>query len=212
MRLVVFGATGGTGRNVVEQALEAGHEVSAVARKPHALTIFHERLEVVRGDVMDLDSIRQAVVGKDAVISVLGVPYSHELITVYSAGVRNILRAMESAGVGRFVGVSAGGFVDDPKNDTLVIRYIVKPILKGILRHSYADMALMEEEVKRSGRKWTIVRPARLTDGSHTGRYRTAIDGSVPGGWSISRADVADFIVTHLDDPTVFGAAVGIAY
>jgi len=211
MKLAVFGATGRTGRNVVEQALEAGHVVSAVARDPHALTISHGRLDVLRGDVMDLDSIRPAMAGKDVTISVLGVGYSREPITVYSAGVRNILRVMESAGVRRFVGVSAGGFVEDT-NDTLLLQYIGKPILKSILRRSYADMVLMEEEVKRSGLEWTIIRPAQLTHGLHTGRYRTAVDGNMRGGWSISRADVADFIVTHLDDPTVFGAAVGIAY
>jgi len=172
MKLVVFGATGGTGRNVVKQALEADHEVSAFALKPPALTISHEKLDGPRGDVMDPDSIRSAMVGKDTAISALGVGFSREPTAVYSAGVSNILRAMESAGVGRFVGVSAGGFVDDP-NDTLLLRYIVKPILKGILRHSYADMALMEE-VKReaawSGRSSTPPGSPMVCTPAATGR------------------------------------------
>src|SRR5829696_7817910 len=104
MKLVVFGATGGTGRNVVKQALEADHEVSAFALKPPALTISHEKLDGPRGDVMDPDSIRSAMVGKDTAISALGVGFSREPTAVYSAGVSNILRAMESAGWGDLSG------------------------------------------------------------------------------------------------------------
>ena len=100
----------------------------------------------------------------------------------------------------RFIGVSASGFVDDP-DDTLLMRNVAKQILKSVLRHPYADMVLMEEEMKRGGSEWTIVRPPGSPT-AHTGRYRTTINGNVPGSWSVSRADVADFVVTHLRDPS----------
>lgn len=116
MNLVVFGATGDTGRKLVEQALGAGHEVTAIARKPQASMSSHERLDVLRGDVMDLDSVQSAMGGKDAAVSALGVGYSRKPTTVYSMGVCNILQAMKSTGVERFVGISAGGFVADPND------------------------------------------------------------------------------------------------
>jgi hypothetical protein len=140
------------------------------------------------------------VVGKGAAISALGTSFSRGPTTVHSAGVCNILRGMESVGVERFIGVSASGFVDDP-DDTLLMRNVAKQILKSVLRHPYADMVLMEEEMKRGGSEWTIVRPPGSPT-AHTGRYRTTINGNVPGSWSVSRADVADFVVTHLRDPS----------
>ena len=211
MKLVIFGASGGTGGYAVEQALAAGHEVTAVARTPSAVVVDHERLDVRRGDVLAPTSLEPLIAGKDAVLSALGVGMSRKPTTLYSAGTKSIITAMNSAEVQRFVGVSAGGFVDDP-NDTLPLRLVVKPVLKRVLKHPYADMALMENELRRSNLDWTIIRPARLTDGYHTGRYRTVAGGNVAGGWTISRADVADFMVTHLDNPAFLREAVGIAY
>lgn len=211
MKLVVFGASGGTGGHVVEQALASGHGVTAVARDPSAIELDHEQLDVRRGDVLDPASLEPLVTGKDAVLSALGVGMSRKPTNLYSAGTRSIIGAMKTTGVQRLVAMSAGGFVDDP-NDTLPLRLVIKPILKKVLKHPYADMALMENELRRSNLDWTIIRPARLTDGSHTGRYRTAAGGNVPGGWTLSRADIADFMVTHLDNPAFYNEAVGIAY
>lgn len=211
MNIIVFGATGGTGQHAIELALALGHQVTAVARTPSSVKVTHDNLTVLRGDVMDAASLESALSGQEAVLSALGVGSSLKPTTLYSAGTHHILQAMEANGVRRFIGVSAGGFADDP-NDTFPLKYLVKPLLKRILKNPYADMKQMEAEVRRSDLDWTIVRPARLTDGPHTKRYRTTLNGNVPGGWTISRADLADCMVTHLMDPRVFGATVGIAY
>src|SRR5260370_20828934 len=110
--LTVFGATGGTGARVVEAALAAGYEVTAVARRPEAVTIRHERLQIFRGDVLDLGSIEAAVSARDAIVSALGVGVSRGPTTVYSVGVGNIIEAMKSASVRRPICVSAAALAD----------------------------------------------------------------------------------------------------
>jgi putative NADH-flavin reductase len=210
LNVVVFGATGGTGRRVVERALEEGHGVTAVARNPATLREVPPHLRVERGDVLDAGALGPALEGQDAVVSALG-SRGRGPTTLYSEGTRNILRAMREHGVPRLVAVSAGAYVRDPA-DPFVVRFVVKPLLARALAAPYRDMRRMEELIRASGLDWTLVRPARLTDGPRRGRYRTAIEGSVPGGWTISRADVADLIVTRLADPELRRVAVSVAY
>lgn len=210
MRVVVFGATGGTGQSVIQQALLAGHEVTAVARRPEAFRLDHERLRVARGDVTHPASIEAVVVGADAVVSALGVGRSRSPTMLYSAGIASVIAAMRVVGVRRLLAVSAAGFAVDA-NDTLALRLVVKPLLKRVLRHPYADMGRMEEAIVRSDLDWTLIRPARLTDRPGSGRYRTAVGANVRGGWSLPRADLASFIVTHLDDPTTSRMTVAVA-
>jgi putative NADH-flavin reductase len=207
MKLVVFGATGGTGRQVVEQALAAGHTVTAVARRPAAIAIQHERLEVIHGDVLEPDTLAQAIAGKDVVVSALGVR-TREPTTVYSEGVANIMRAMQAAGVRRLICVSASGLDPGP----ILQRWLAKPLLWRLFKYSYADMAIMETEIKRSNLDWTVIRPPRLTDSPRTGQYHTAVNRRLTRGWRVSRADLADYVVTHLDDPNAYRAQVEIAY
>lgn len=211
INIAVFGATGGTGRQIVKQALAAGHQVTAVVRTPSAFEMRHEHLEVQRGDVMNPTSLASSLSNQGAVLSALGVGSSLQPTTLYSTGTRHVLQTMKAVGVRRFIGVSAGGFVTDP-NDSFLLKRVVKPILKRILKNPYDDMKRMEADVERSDLDWTIIRPARLNDGPHTGQYRIALNGNVPGGWTISRADVADFMVKHLSDRELIGTAVGIAY
>jgi putative NADH-flavin reductase len=212
--LLVIGATRGTGRQVMQQARAAGYAVTALARDPARIDVPHDvpdqRLSVVRGDVLDPSSLAPAMADRDAVISTLGVT-SRAPTTLYSAGMRNIIQAMRATGVRRLVAVSAAPLsIDD--GDTLPSRLLLKPLLWALYRPVYADMAAMEDEIWQSGLDWTIVRPPRLTDRPPTGRYRTAINRSVRGGYSISRADLAAAILKLLDDPTSIRAAVGIGY
>lgn len=213
MNLVVFGGTGGTGRQLIEQALAAGHRVTAVVRRPEALEPCHAQLMVQAGDVFDPASFMPALKGQDAVLSALGTRTPRKPTTLYSEGTRNILGAMKGAGVERFIGVTASGFVADP-HDGFLATLILKPLISRILQHPYADMKRMEAEVQRSGLQWTIIRPPGLTNGPRRGRYRTVVGGTgnVPSGRIISRADVADFMMTQLTNPETFGKAVGIAY
>jgi len=205
MNLIVFGSTGGIGRQVVAQALEAGHQVTAVARRPEMLTIQHERLRVVRGDALELASFQQALTGQDAVASALGI-VTKEATVFYSSSMRNIVAAMQAAGVHRLLCVSAGA--TDPGGWQ---RRIIKPILWRLYGGMYTDLLRMEAGVKASGLDWTIVRPPRLLDKPRTGRYHVAVNGHLMFGNNIARGDVADFMLTHLTDSAMYGATVELA-
>ncbi|MBX6383608.1 MAG: SDR family oxidoreductase [Microbispora sp.] len=229
MKLTVFGATGGTGTQVVAQALDAGHEVVAVVRDPSRLVIpgaagrggpaapDTASLAVVQADVMDPDAITPALEGADAAVSALGPRRAQagreggrdRAITVCSDGIRSIIRAMDKTGVRRLVAVSANGaFVAD--GDGLVARLVGKPILQRLLRDAFADVRQMEDEIRASETDWTIIRPPRLTNGPRRGRYRTAVDGHA--GTRISRADLADAILTALATPSTVNHFLGVGY
>jgi len=209
MKIVVFGATGGTGRQVVMQALEFGHEVTAIVRNPEAVDIRHEQLEVVRGDVLNLSSFSPWIIGKDAVLSALGVNH-RKPTTVYSEGTENIVKAMEGAGVRRLIGLSSAGLVvpaDTPLLQRLVIRLVIQPMYK----YAYEDMARMEAMVRKSGLDWTVIRPPRLTNGSKTGTYRTALNKPLLKAQGISRADLADYMMKSIPNSSSFQAVVEIS-
>jgi len=207
MKLIVFGAAGRTGRLIIEQALAGGHEVLAVARKSAAITLQHSGLTVARADVLKASALRNLVAGQEAVISALGVA-DQKPTTLFSDGIANIISAMQANGVERLLCISAGGLDPGGFFEQLAARLI----LQRVFRNSYADMARMEDAVKRSSLAWTVMRPARLTNGPRTGRYHTAVNQHLPGGWSISRADVADYMLNHLTDPTTYRGLVEIAY
>ncbi len=211
MHLSIFGGTGGTGEHLIRGALAAGHTVTVAARDPSRIRTTHERLRTVRADVLDPPSLEAAVGGIDAVVSALGAPGGREPTTVYSTGVANILEAMRLAGVRRFIGVSALPLT--PRAEVPVPeRLFVYPILYRFFGESYADMARMEQVLRRSDVNWTVVRPPRLTDGPVTGRYRTAVNRHLQRGRTISRADLAAAMLGLLDDPRAARATVGVAY
>jgi putative NADH-flavin reductase len=207
MKIVVFGATGGTGCEVVKQALEAGHDVTAVARKPSAITIQHEHLKVLQGDVLVPETVTRAITGQDAVVFAVGA--ADRLPTkIYSVGVMNVLLAMRDAKIQRLICISASGL--DP--GVLIQKLIAKPLLWWLFKHGYTDMSHMEIIVKASGMDWTVIRPPRLTDKACTGNYKVAVNEQLSNGWLLSRADLADYIVKHLQDPATHRALVEIAY
>jgi putative NADH-flavin reductase len=207
MKLVVIGATGGSGSQIVAQALAAGHIVTAIVRRPAAITLQHPRLEVIRGDVFELATLAQPIRGQDAVVSALGVTTTGPT-TLFSTGIANIMQAMQSAGVRRLMCVSASGLDPGPG----LLRWLARQVLWLMFKEAYTDMARMEAAVKASDLDWTIVRPPRLTNGPHTGQYPMAVNQHLARGWSISRADLADYIVTHLEDLQTYGAQVEVAY
>lgn len=208
-RVVVFGATGGTGQQLVEQALAAGHAVTAVARRPEAITKAHPRLAVRRGDVHDAASVEAAVVGQDVVLSALGAT-SRQPTTICRDGVAHMLAAMERHGVRRILCVSATG-LGDGATLSLPLRLFMRHVLQPLLRHPYDDLRAMEARLQASALDWTIVRPPRLTHGPRTGNYRSAI-GVLPGATWIARADLADFMLKHVDDPALVRRLVEVAH
>lgn len=209
MKLVIFGANGPVGRILTTQALTEGHEVAAVTRHADAFPISHVRLRLLSGDVYKPEDVVQAVAGQEAVISLLGVPYTRHPVTVYSVGTKNILEAMHVTGVSRFVGVTAGG--TNPRFDWsegIIFGLLIKPIIGRTL---YADMRLMEQIVMKSDLDWTIVRPARLVHSPHVTPYRTAEAFMVPGMKETARADLADFLLKEITNPRFSRKAVAVA-
>jgi putative NADH-flavin reductase len=211
MRLAIFGATGRTGRHLVEQALDQGHEVTAVVRDPSRLAVpAHERLRVITADVTDPADIAPAVEGADAVVTTIGKRDPGPTTICADSG-RSIIEVMRKAGVRRLLVVGAAGMVTDA-GDGPVTRHVVKPILGRLLRDAFADMRRCEEEVRAAELDWTIVRPPRLLDKEPTGTYRTAYDISLRGGRTISRADLAACILGLIADRSSVRRHVSVAY
>jgi putative NADH-flavin reductase len=210
MRLVVFGATRGSGRHAVEQALAAGHDVTAVARHPEAIALRHARLRVVQGDVLDPASTAAAIAGHDAVLSTVG-PSGPGATTLYSEGVGNLLRGMHLAGVRRLVCVSAIGV--DEKSDIAFPQILALPFLRLLLGGLWADAARMETALRQeTGLDWTVVRAPMLTSGRRTGRYRTRLNGYVGRAGRINRADLAEYLLSLLANPASHRAWAEISY
>jgi putative NADH-flavin reductase len=220
MKLTVFAATGRIGGQVLDQALAAGHDVTAVARNPAALS---GPVRAVAADLGTVDpaDLEPAVAGADAVLSGLG-PRSRADAGIASKGTRAIVQAMQATGARRVVVVSAApvatvaspGRPNPPRHDPgdgFLMRHLLAPALVAALRDVYVDLALMEDLLRDSGLDWTAVRPPRLTDRPPTGTYRTAIGHNLRRGLLVSRADVAHLMLDVLDRPETIGQAVGIA-
>jgi putative NADH-flavin reductase len=221
MKLTIFAATGGIGRQLLEQAIAAGHDVTAVARNPQSLADAAAR--VVAADLASAEpaALQPAVAGADAVLSALG-PRTKADAGVVARGTKAITTAMQAAGARRIIVVSAApiGTVPSPgrphpprhdPGDGLIIRYLADPIVKRALRANYADLARMEDVLRGSDLDWTAVRPPRLTDKPVTGRYRTAYGQNIRRGVFVSRADVAHYMLSVLDNSETFHQTVGIA-
>jgi len=210
LRIVVLGANGGIGRQTVALALEAGHHVTAILRNPANLAMVHDNLELVKGDVMQPGTIEGWLENKDAVISAIGVR-SNGPTTLYSEGNRNILQAMKKAGISRVFFISASAIEISPVLP-LYVRFAAKYIVQKILRNMYADIRIMEKLVKESDANWTIMRPPRLTNKPATGRYRIAINSFLKNCLSISRADVAHFMIHNISNKAAWKTTIEIGY
>jgi putative NADH-flavin reductase len=211
MKITVFGATGGIGGHVVRQALDAGHNVTAVVRDPARFDVSHPALEVATvPGLTDPEVLRPVLEASDAAISGVG-PRGRKDGPVASSTTRGILSAMEARGVRRFVAVSAVPVGPVPKGESFVNRRILLPFISAFARDVYVDLAEMEDEVRRSTTEWTIVRPPKLTNKPLTGKYRTIVGGNVPRGYTISRADVAHLMLRVLEQPETIKQVIGIA-
>ena len=195
MKIVVFGATGGIGKHLVEQALERGHSVTAVARNPSAITASHPNLIVKRGNVYNCGEVADAIHNQDVVLSALGSKTPKQADLVTSTGVRNMLTAMQQVKVHNIIAVSSIG-VGDPKEYTWWLRALLIDFLyKMLAPHQLADINAMERELMQSEMNWVIVRPTTLTNGRRRGRYHVSSDSKRGIRLYVSRADVADVML-----------------
>jgi uncharacterized protein YbjT (DUF2867 family) len=212
MKITIFGATGRIARLAAEQALASGDQITAVVRDPARLDLSpHPALEVVTvAGLTDPAPLIAALRGSDAALSGVG-PRGRKDVTVASTATRGILAALQASGVSRFAAVSAVPVGPVPEGESALNRYLVLPLVSYLLRGIYADLAVMEQEIKRSPLEWTIVRPPRLFDRPLTGNYKMAIGGNVPRGKSLARAEVAHAMLAVLRDPRTIRQAVGVA-
>jgi uncharacterized protein YbjT (DUF2867 family) len=211
VKITIFGATGGIGGHLVRQAIDVGHEVTAVVRDPTRFQLNHPELGVVTvPDLADTEMLRLALEGREAALSAVG-PRGRKDGPVASGVTRGILRALTGSGIRRFVAVSAAPVAPAPHGDSFLNRRILLPCISAVLRDVYTDLADMEDAIRHSATDWTVIRPPKLVNKPLTGRYRTAVDGNVPRGYTIARSDVAHAMLTVLNDPTTHAHAIGVA-
>jgi putative NADH-flavin reductase len=224
MKLTIFAATGGIGRQILEQALDAGHDVTVVVRNPQKLPgELPGQVRVVTADLGDPDpaTLKLAVEGAGAVLSGLGATSNSEA-GIATQGTRAIVAAMKATGTRRIIVVSAApigtvpspGQPNPPKHDPgdgFIMQHLLSPLTKAAFRKHYADLAQMEDVLRDSDLDWTAVRPPRLTGKPLTGTYRTAHGRNLRRGAFISRADVAHYMLRALEQSETIRQTIGIA-
>lgn len=200
--IALFGATGKTGRRVLSRALAQGHEVRALVRDPAALAITSPQLTVVRGDVQDAKAVAATITGATVVLSLFGQVKGSPR-TLQTDGTALIVDAMKRDGVTRIITLSGGGLAapkDRPGAADRVLRFMLKTVAGHVLADAEGHLAVLTS----SGLEWTVVRGPRLTEKPGTGRYRVGWVG-VNASTQISRDDLADFILTQVQDRTYVG-------
>lgn len=209
MRLAIFGASGRTGRHLVEQALAAGHAVTVLVRDPARLEIQNPRLTVIQGDIQDVARVAEAVQGAEAVVSALG-PTSNRPAFEVSRGMDHLLAAMRAHNVRRLI-VSAGAGVRDPQDQPTLLHAFFGALVQVLTPNAYQDMLQVVEKVRASDREWTVVRVPRLSDDPRSGQLRVGVVGK-DLGTRLGRADLADFMLRQLADRTYVRQAPAISH
>lgn len=204
MKLAVFGATGGTGEQIVQQALAAGHTVAVLVRDSAKFKIRDARLTVITGNVLTQADVDRTVADADAVVCTLGNTRNNPE-QVVTNGTRNIITAMRQKDIQRLIVVSSLG-VGDSKGQ---VPFFFKVVAATFLRKVMQDKEAQEKLVRASGLDWTLVRPGGLTDGPRTGVYQFGVDPTIKAG-QVARADVADFVLRELERNEFIGLAPAV--
>jgi len=208
VKVLIIGATGSTGRILLEKALEQGHQVTALARNPSAVAPPEYRPRVLGGNVLDPEAVEAAVAGQDAVLSALGTR-STKPTTLFSASTANLVGAMKKHGVRRLVCITGVGAGDSKGHVGFLYDRVFLPL---VLRNQYEDKERQEEILRRSGLEWVIVRPARVTNKRATGEYQVFLSGDSYKATTISRQDVADFMLAQLTEDRYLHKTPVISY
>jgi putative NADH-flavin reductase len=210
MNVVIFGASGGVGRCLVERAIAQGHHVTAAVRNPAHMHMVHERLRVLPCDVLDAASVSQAVAEQDVVFCTLGADSRRGPTTLYSAGAHNVLQGMQAHQVRRLIFLSNFGVLGETAQDVRGAALLF--LVKRFIPHTLADHRRALEEIRAHAPEWIVVRALSLTNSSWTGRYRIAVDGLPVKGTRIARADVADFMIRQVTSDDYVYKVPAIAY
>lgn len=198
MKLVIFGATGATGRELVKQALGAGHEVTALARNPTKLAA-QAGLSVVKGNALDAEEVGGAIAGQEAVISALGARSLSDA-TLLPESMKHILAGMKQHGVRRLIVMGASGTMPQAEERlSRMKRGIFRAVKATLLRRPFASQTAMQAMVRASDVEWTIVQPPRLLNTPGRGRIRVDGEALPVNGVVVPRADVARFMLAQLE-------------
>lgn len=204
MKIIVFGATGGVGQHVVKQALETGFEVTAFVRTPSKIEMTHEQLHIIQGDAFNKEEVTAAIGGHDAVVSCLGSSQGMKKSTELQEMTKNIVDGMKTHNIKRIVYTASAGINKE-------IPGVSGKIVMKLLNNALIDHRNAVDYIKAHGLNFTIVRPMGLTNNSFTGTYRESKTDVPDKAKSISRADVAHFIVKALSDEQYENSSIGIA-
>lgn len=200
MNIIIFGSTGGTGQQLIRQALDRGYSVSAFARNPEKITLKHEKLKVIKGDVLNFQSVKSAIKKYDAVLCSIGLPSVMDKSNLRAKGTKNIIQAMQSNNIDRLICQSALGVNESRFLLPFIYKSFIGPLF---MKRLYGDHDLQETYIKESKLRWTIVRPAALTNGKLTSKYQygTETENETITA-KISRADTAEFMLNQLTSTT----------
>ena len=210
MNILIIGATGGTGKQLIAQALERGHNVTAFARNTSKIKTSHDRLKVIQGNVMDINSLQDAVIAQDVVLSALGHKRWFYPTKILSEGTKNIIKAMERHNVKRLICETSLGLGNSIGRMGIYYTFFVIPF---ILPFYFWDKRRQEKIIRASSLDWTIIRPGALNNRRARGKYK---HGSKIGNWiytvGISRSDVADFMLNQIEDDTYLHSSPGVCW
>jgi putative NADH-flavin reductase len=209
--ILVFGGTGETGKEIIKQALTKGFAVIAIVRDPTSWSMKHPLLTICKGDVLQPSTFENEMTGKDAVISCLGTGRNLKPTTVYSRGMENIIRAMNNADVKRIVCLSAVALYTNSEMG-FFIKMLAKLVVQKILKNLFADMRLMEKKLQATTLNYSIVRPPMLNNKPLSGHYRTAVNTHLKHPFSISRADLAHYMLSILKEADTYNSILEIAH
>ncbi len=198
LKILVFGSTGATGKEIIKQALKMGYEVSAFARNPEKITLKDKNLSIIKGNILDYNSVEKAFQSHDAVISALGIRSLKKNNTI-SSGINNIIKAMYKQNIKRFICISAIGVGNSKEQQSslgFLYNYIVIPFM---LKNMFDDKEVQEKMIQESQLDWTIIRPAILTMEERTENYKAFLHNEKNYKAKVSRADLAGFILEILN-------------
>lgn len=207
-KILIFGATGGTGKELIHQSLSKGHKVTAFVRSPEKLQVQNTNLTIVKGNVLNYDKVHEAMVGHAIVFSCLGMPASDKS-KLREEGTANIVKAMEAHQVKRFICQTSLGFGDSKEVLPWHMKYLIVPF---ILKNAFKDHEAQETVIQNSKTEWTIVRPGNMTNGKKTGKYKFGFLPTEQIKLKISRSDVADFMLRQIENMDFLYKKVGISY